>query len=1049
MRFIILLLMGFLTLPSFAEPAKNTLVIHSYHQGLLWTDALQAGLEATTRPYNIPLNVSYMDTKRYQSEFDLAKRLEIYRDKLANEKFDAIVVTDDYALWLVNQLADEVGNTPIILGGINDYTPEKHEQLKFVTGVLEVDSVVDNIQLVRSLQPNLKHIYFLADDTYTGRTFWAKVESYLAQAPMNGVQFTRLPIEEFSALFDHASKLPPDSAVIFLSYFKDSAGRYMASDVFLQQFTERVSAPVYVSYRYMLDLGATGGVVTSGVEQGRKMGSLLVKVLNGKQGEIPEFINNSTQIAFNYQQLKRWGLTVVDQYALLINKPITWYEYYNKELKALSISVALMGVVIVLLVLMIRQLRKSEQQLQQSQALFEGVFDQSFQYIGILDSNGVLIFGNLALQNLLGHKIIKYDRPLWRWHCWQQETAVKLNQTFISAQQGQLLRFEAPVQSIDDGIRVLDISVKNMPTAQGESEQVLIEARDVTSRHQMEDKLREREVSYRLLYEQQPVILLAIDSQARIQSVNQFAADLLGYKKRDMLGHKVTDFYLDDDVLPQQFISNSRLNDDQIVWRRQVRYKCAEGKSVWVRETIRSTQSKLQLLLVGEDITSTRELEEKLEYQACHDYLTGLLNRNYFETQLENVLVEARENDIRHAMFYIDLDQFKVINDTAGHEAGDEALRQVALLLQDITPEHATLSRLGGDEFAIILRHCTQYEAVTFGDEILHLLEEAEFFWQNTRFSFSCSLGIRLIDETAGSPQQVHAQADTACYAAKDEGRNRLHLYHPDDEELKRRELEMEYVNHIHKALAEQRFELYAQQIAPVASGSTKQHYEILVRMRNSDGSMVSPGLFMPAAERYNIAHLIDRYVVKGVIEWLQANKEAVEKLELCSINLSGQSMGNRDFVGFLIEQIRDSGLPPSKLCLEITETAAIGNMSEAIQLFTQLKNLGCLIALDDFGSGLSSFGYLKRMPVDIIKIDGMFVRDIAEDEMDFAMVKAINELAKKMGKQTVAEFVENEAILMRLQSLGVDYAQGYLFGKPKPLAELVAELSQDEISVL
>lgn len=372
MRFIILCLMGFITLPSFAEPAKNTLVIHSYHQGLLWTDALQAGLEATTRPYNIPLNVSYMDTKRYQSEFDLAKRLDIYRDKLANEKFDAIVVTDDYALWLVNQLADEVGNTPIILGGINDYTPEKHEQLKFVTGVLEVDSVVDNIQLVRSLQPNLKHIYFLADDTYTGRTFWEKVESYLAQAPMNGVQLTRLPIEEFSALFDHASKLPTDSAVIFLSYFKDSAGRYMASDVFLQQFTERASAPVYVSYRYMLDLGATGGVVTSGVEQGRKMGSLLVKVLNGKQGEIPEFINNSTQIAFNYPQLKRWGLTVTEQYALLINKPVTWYEYYNKELKALSISVALMGVVIVLLVLMIRQLRKSEQELQQSQALFGG-----------------------------------------------------------------------------------------------------------------------------------------------------------------------------------------------------------------------------------------------------------------------------------------------------------------------------------------------------------------------------------------------------------------------------------------------------------------------------------------------------------------------------------------------------------------------------------------------------------------------------------------------------------------------------------------------------
>lgn len=214
-------------------------------------------------------------------------------------------------------------------------------------------------------------------------------------------------------------------------------------------------------------------------------------------------------------------------------------------------------------------------------------------------------------------------------------------------------------------------------------------------------------------------------------------------------------------------------------------------------------------------------------------------------------------------MFYIDLDQFKVINDTAGHEAGDEALKQVALMLQSITPSKATLARLGGDEFAVILRHCDAHDAVAFGKEILLLLDEAEFYWQNTRFSFSCSIGVRLIDETAGSPQQVHAQADTACYAAKDEGRNRLHLYHPDDEELKRRELEMEYVNHIRDALVEKRLELHAQQISPLNGGAGKHHYEILVRMRNQDGSMVSPGLFIPAAERYNLAHLIDRYVVQ------------------------------------------------------------------------------------------------------------------------------------------------------------------------------------------
>ena len=1045
MRFLALFLV-LLAAPAYAQ-VKDTLVIHSYHQGMRWTDSLQAGLESASKPHDIPLHVSYMDSKRYQSASYLNELLDIYRAKLTREKYRAIVVTDDNALWLVNQLSEEVGETPVLMVGINNYQPEKHDQLSQVAGVLEVNNPVDNISLALSQQPDLKQIYVIADETYTGQAMWQEINDYLTLNPSELVVHRFSP-GKFDDIFSRAAQLPDQSAIIFLSYYFDSSGDYMGSRPFVRALTKVASAPVYASYRYLLEQGVVGGVMNSGYEQGQQIGQLLVAVIDGEISELPTFTYSASKEMFNYQVLQRWGLDAPDD-VVVINKPQSWFERYNKELRAITVAVVIMGAIIVFLSLIIRRLRKSERKLQQSRALFEGVFDQSFQYIGILDYNGVLISGNLALQNLVGRSIIKYDSPMWRWHCWDQETVSRLSKAFYAAWQDQRVRFEVEVQSSEDGRRVLDIAMKRMPESVGEAEQLLFEARDVTSRHQMEEKLREREVSYRLLYEQQPVILLAVDSQARIQSVNQFAADLLGYSKRQMLGHKVTDFYFDDVPLPQQYISGVRESNAQKVWRRQLRYKCADGHTVWIRETIRPTQSKLQLLLVGEDITSTRELEAQLEYQACHDYLTDLFNRNHFEQQLEEVLLEARELEARHAMLYIDLDQFKVINDTAGHEAGDEALKQVALLLRGITPEKATLSRLGGDEFAIILRHCSSAEAVQFGNEILHLLEEAEFYWQNSRFSFSGSIGIRLIDETAGSTQQVHAQADTACYAAKDEGRNRLHLYHPDDEELKRRELEMECVNLIRKALAEKRLELHAQQIAPLTSTSNKQHYEILVRIRESDGSMISPGLFMPAAERYNLAHLIDRYVVNAVIDWLVAHPEAVEQLELCSINLSGQSMGNRDFIQFMVEKIRGSGLPTNKLCLEITETAAIGNMSEAILLFTQLKSLGCLISLDDFGSGLSSFGYLKRMPVDIIKIDGMFVRDIADDEMDYSMVKAINELAKKMGKQTVAEFVENEAILTRLDDLGVDYAQGYLFGKPQPLAELVSELRQSSEAVV
>ena len=1034
-----LFLLGWLPLQA---SAYDTLVIHSYHKGMRWTDGIQAGLESVASTEGVSLHVNYMDSKRYQSPAYLNELLDIYRTKLLRENYRAIVATDDNALWLINQLSEEVGETPVILAGINDYHPHKHRRLKKVIGILDQTDAAANINLALSVQPDLQTMYVLADNTVTGRALWKGIREFLDVNFLN-LDVVRIQDGSFETVLSESENLPSRSAVLFLSYFQDSEGHYMDSGEFLEQLTERAAAPVYASYKYMLNHGVVGGVMVGGHEKGLQIGKMLVKLFDGKVTRFPTFIRSTGKEIFNYPEVARWGLEIDNNETLIINQPQSWFHRYQNEIRVLTVALSVMGGVIALLVMVIRRLRKGEQRLQQSRALFEGVFDQSFQFIGIFDRAGMLVSGNLALHELVGRSVVKYDRPLWRWFCWSPEAALKLSRAVTQAC-SQPVRMEIDIQSHEDGSRMLDIVIKRLPAGQSGEVQLLLEARDVTARHQMEEKLREREASYRLLYEQQPVMLLTVDRQSRIQSVNQFAADLLGYSKRDLLGHKIASFYEGDEPVPQRYISSALDNVGQRVWRRQLRYCCEDGRTVWIRETIRQAQNR-QLLVVGEDITSTRELEEQLAYQACHDYLTDLYNRNHFEQSLERALAEAREHRAQHAMLYIDLDQFKIINDTAGHEAGDEALKQVAMLLKGITPEQAVLSRLGGDEFAVILTDCQLAEAVAFGREILHLLEESEFYWQTARFSFSASIGLRMIDETAGSSQQVHAQADTACYAAKDEGRNRLHVYHPDDEELRRRELEMECVSLIRRALSEQRLELYAQPISPLGSSDQGQHYEILVRIRNDDGEMISPGLFMPAAERYNLAHRIDRYVVSAAIDWLESHPDAVASLDMCAINLSGQSIGDRDFVHFLQDKIRHSSLPAEKLCLEITETAAIGNMSEAIRSFTLLKELGCRISLDDFGSGLSSFGYLKRMPVDIIKIDGMFVRDIADDEVDFAMVKAINELAKKMGKQTVAEFVENEAILAKLGELGVDYAQGYLFGRPQPLPQLVAQLSQRE----
>ncbi|MGF1686903.1 EAL domain-containing protein [Photobacterium japonica] len=1044
MRFLLsLLLAGWLSASppvSASTTCHDVLVIQSYHRGMQWSDSLQTGLTQAIAPTDLALHVNYMDSKRYQSPEFLAALVEIYRAKFEHECFRAIVAVDNHALWLLNQLADEIGDTPVIFVGINHYSPEQHVRIRKVIGILDQTDPSDNIALALSAQPDLEHIYVIADHTTTGQALWADIEDFIATTPLTPT-IHRVDQGRFSDVVAHMATVPANSAIVFASFFHDSQGNFLESGDFLTLLTAQAAAPVYASFSYMLEHGVVGGVMTSGYEKGFTVGQVLNTLFRREIPQFPHYVYTTGKALFSAPMVARWDMDVSHLATAEAPPSLSWYQRYQREVQVLVVASAIMGGVIVILVMVIRRLRKGEQRLQQSHALFEGVFDQSFQYIGILDENGQLLSGNLALQALVGRAALKYDRPMWRWYCWNTQAMMALNQAFSAVTSEQSMRLELEIQSYEDGHCMLDVGIKRLPETTHSGVQFLFEARDVTTRHQMEETLREREISYRLLYEQQPVMLLTVDHQSRIQSVNQFAADLLGYSKRELLGHKISSFYGEDETLPPQFMATPSTGTNQRVWRRQLRYCCADGRQVWVRETLRQGPHR-QVLLVGEDITATYALEARLAHQACHDDLTDLYNRSHFEQHLDQASQEARDNGAQHAMLYIDLDQFKIINDTAGHEAGDEALKQVALLLRDITPASATLARLGGDEFAVILLHYSLAEADAFGREVLRVLEASEFYWKNTRFSFSGSIGLRMIDETAGSAQQVHAQADTACYAAKDEGRNRLHVYHPGDEELRRRELEMECVNLIRRALADRRLEIYAQQISPLTPHSGRHHYEILVRIRNEDGEMVSPAIFMPAAERYNLAHRIDRYVVTEVVSWLCAHPDAVDALDMCAINLSGQSMGDRDFVQFLLAQISQSGLPTHKLCLEITETAAIGNLSEAIRLFGQLRALGCRISLDDFGSGLSSFGYLKRMPVDIIKIDGMFVRDMANDEMDFAMVKAINELAKTMGKQTVAEFVEDDAILACLKTIGVDYAQGYLFGRPQPLDALVAQLS-------
>ncbi len=437
------------------------------------------------------------------------------------------------------------------------------------------------------------------------------------------------------------------------------------------------------------------------------------------------------------------------------------------------------------------------------------------------------------------------------------------------------------------------------------------------------------------------------------------------------------------------------------------------------------------------DITDAHVLSEELTYQATHDALTGLLNRRAFEDRLNHVLEMAQQGDNEHVMCYLDLDQFKVINDTCGHDAGDELLRQLCVQLKSKVRKRDTLARLGGDEFGVLMEHCKLDQADRVADALRQTITEFRFAWDGREFRIGASIGMAAINASSESIVAVMSAADAACYVAKDQGRNRVHISRENDAELSRRYTEMEWVARINAALAEERFQLLYQPVYPISTDKrVGHHYELLLRMIEN-GKSISPAEFFPAADRYNLSSSLDRWVVRTALSWLDNHPDHLRDLSLCAINLSGHSLTDRNFLYFLTQTLDDSNVPASKLCFEVTENVAIANLTAAASFIEGIKARGARFALDDFGSGLSSFAYLKALPVDFLKIDGVFIRDLETNAVDASLVKSINEIGHVMGKKTIAEFVENMAILEVLREIGVDYAQGNALGVPVPLDKL------------
>lgn len=433
-----------------------------------------------------------------------------------------------------------------------------------------------------------------------------------------------------------------------------------------------------------------------------------------------------------------------------------------------------------------------------------------------------------------------------------------------------------------------------------------------------------------------------------------------------------------------------------------------------------------------------KNISIEMAYKDSHDSLTGLYNRAEFEKRLESLAVSTLKTNDEHVLLYIDIDQFNIINDNCGHLAGDKMLKIITGIFNKKLRNEDYAARLGGDEFVLLLKNCTSAQGLKIATSIKNSVQDFRFEWCGNIYNFTVSIGLVSINHDTVDYNQVLKNADIACYVAKDAGRNCIRVFHPDDKDLAKRHNELKRVGDINRAFEENRFRLYYQSIAPIEKIMDQgSHFEILLRMVVEDGKLIAPGEFLSAAERFNLIGRIDRWVVSEVLKTLAAHQAKLSQIEMCSINLSGQSITDNDFCSYVATLFNQYNIPASKICFEITETAAIANFKQAVNFINQLKKLGCKFALDDFGSGLSSLAYLKNLPVDYLKIDGIFVKDITKTHVDYAMVKSINELGRVMGKQMIAEFVEDKATLSKLNEIGVDYAQGYGIAKPCSINEL------------
>jgi diguanylate cyclase (GGDEF)-like protein/PAS domain S-box-containing protein len=592
-------------------------------------------------------------------------------------------------------------------------------------------------------------------------------------------------------------------------------------------------------------------------------------------------------------------------------------------------------------------------------------------------------------------------------------------------------------EAVDRG--ALDFLVKDQVSAQL-LDKVL---RYATERTHTLKALKASEQRYRELFQNVTAGVFQTTPDGKFMAANPALVRMLGYDSEDeLLAVDVAqDIYMDPghrESWARTMAEGGEVRNAELVLKRR------DGSKIVVLENSRVVRDAEGRVLFYEgtltDITAAHELSQQLSYDASHDPLTGLANRREFEMRLQRAIEMTQATGAQHAVCYMDLDRFKAVNDTCGHVAGDELLRQLGQVLQQKVRQADVVARLGGDEFVLLLHNCGPSDALQVANNLLRAVAEFQFVWGTQVFTLGASIGVVIVNPHFRRLAQVMDAADAACYAAKDAGRNRVQVFQEDAAIVARRHGELEWVARAKRALTENRLFLEAQPIRPLAPGTSElPHYEVLVRMRDENGRSVPPGAFLPSVERYNLSVSYDRWVIEATLDWMRRHESAMSRVSRFFVNLSKDSVNDPETAAYVRQAIADAGVDPRRLGFEITEGVAIANLARANQLINDLRRLGCSTALDDFGSGVSSFAYLKALAVEILKIDGMFVGNISQDKVDYAMVRSIKDIGHVMGKKIVAESVETPAVLEKLRELGIDYAQGFEVGEPRAIDEIAS----------